>query len=727
MAFLSIVLPVYGVAGYLEECLDSILDQTGADIEVIAVDDASTDGSAAILDRYAARDTRLRVMHLAENVGLGPARNIGLAEATGEYVWFVDSDDYLAPGALRAVARRLRETTPQVMLFDFAKVDVTGRTRRSPLQWRLKPLETPDVFSAVEIPHVLRPLHTAWSRVIRRDWLIGLDIPFQAAWYEDVSFTYPVTAAADRISVLYRVCYYYRQRAHGSITKSHGDDRHFHVFDQYKIVYDTLDKWEINDPGLREAMYTRMQYHFRFVFGGTERVPRSRRREYFIRMAADLRARRPAGMPPAGRMERLRWWLITRGAWRSFNAARVAKDTAGSMKRTSRKTRRNVVRVFQAGSRRLLHGYAWAQRRLPVDQHLAVYSAYWAIGYRCSPAAIYEKARELAPQIRGVWVVDKKYADTMPPGVDYVTTGSREHLRALARARYLINNVNFSHDHYRKRPGTTVVQTHHGTPLKAMGMEHHKYPVGGHGMNLRELLGRCSDWDVSISTSAFNTAVWQRAYPVPYRTMEIGYPRNDYLVNAAPGERDRIRRELGLAEGELAVLYAPTHRDWQGTFSPMLDVEELADELGENARVLMRAHYFNAPAGGVGSGGHPRVFDVSAYPKVEELYLATDVLITDYSSLMFDFAVLDRPMVIFAPDWDAYQRVRGVTFDLFETPPGVIATTPADLIDAFRTGEVHGDAAAKARTEFRERFCPHRDGKASERVVREIMLGESPA
>src|SRR5215467_7768806 len=119
MAFLSIVLPVYGVAGYLEECLDSILDQTGADIEVIAVDDASTDGSAAILDRYAARDTRLRVMHLAENVGLGPARNIGLAEATGEYVWFVDSDDYLAPGALRAVARRLEETTPQVMLLDF--------------------------------------------------------------------------------------------------------------------------------------------------------------------------------------------------------------------------------------------------------------------------------------------------------------------------------------------------------------------------------------------------------------------------------------------------------------------------------------------------------------------------------------------------------------------------------------------------------------------------------
>src|SRR5215467_12733981 len=180
MAFLSIVLPVYGVAGYLEECLDSILGQTGADLEIIAVDDASTDGSAAILDRYAAVDPRLHVLNLADNVGLGPARNIGLAEATGDYVWFIDSDDYLAAGALRAVVRRLRETTPQVLLIDFAREDVTGDTTRSPLRKRLLRLETPDVFSAVEIPEVLRPLHTAWSRVMNREWLVGLDIPFQA-------------------------------------------------------------------------------------------------------------------------------------------------------------------------------------------------------------------------------------------------------------------------------------------------------------------------------------------------------------------------------------------------------------------------------------------------------------------------------------------------------------------------------------------------------------------
>jgi CDP-glycerol glycerophosphotransferase (TagB/SpsB family) len=126
-----------------------------------------------------------------------------------------------------------------------------------------------------------------------------------------------------------------------------------------------------------------------------------------------------------------------------------------------------------------------------------------------------------------------------------------------------------------------------------------------------------------------------------------------------------------------------------------------------------------------GRGGrHPRVLDVSAWPVVEELYLASDVLITDYSSLMFDYAHLDRPIVIFAPDWETYKLTRGVTFDLFRTPPGVVATTFSDLVNAFAIGEISSEGATKARAAFRDRFCPFRDGTASERVVRRVMLGE---
>src|SRR5690349_12045451 len=115
MPLLSIVLPVYRVQAYLRECLDSILEQSFTDFEVIAVDDCSPDHSGAILDEYAARDSRVRVVHLERNVGLGEARNAGLGHTHGEYVWFVDSDDWIAPGALAAVADRLRTAEPDVL------------------------------------------------------------------------------------------------------------------------------------------------------------------------------------------------------------------------------------------------------------------------------------------------------------------------------------------------------------------------------------------------------------------------------------------------------------------------------------------------------------------------------------------------------------------------------------------------------------------------------------
>ncbi|TDB80647.1 glycosyltransferase family 2 protein, partial [Micromonospora fluostatini] len=121
MTLISFVVPAYRVQAYLRECLDSILDQPFTDLEVIGVDDCSPDAGGEILAGYAERDPRVRVLRLPENVGLGPARNAGLDRAGGEYVWFLDSDDWLAPECLPAVAARLRAGTPDVLLVDHVR------------------------------------------------------------------------------------------------------------------------------------------------------------------------------------------------------------------------------------------------------------------------------------------------------------------------------------------------------------------------------------------------------------------------------------------------------------------------------------------------------------------------------------------------------------------------------------------------------------------------------
>ncbi|MEA2310785.1 MAG: CDP-glycerol glycerophosphotransferase, partial [Solirubrobacteraceae bacterium] len=124
--------------------------------------------------------------------------------------------------------------------------------------------------------------------------------------------------------------------------------------------------------------------------------------------------------------------------------------------------------------------------------------------------------------------------------------------------------------------------------------------------------------------------------------------------------------------------------------------------------------------------GDGRLRDVSSYPSVERLCLAADVLITDYSSIMFDYATLDRPIVIHAPDWERYRILRGTYFDLLAEPPGAVARSDAELIEAFRSGAVAGEEATRARAAFRERFCSLEDGHSAERVVRRVWFGESP-
>jgi CDP-glycerol glycerophosphotransferase len=162
------------------------------------------------------------------------------------------------------------------------------------------------------------------------------------------------------------------------------------------------------------------------------------------------------------------------------------------------------------------------------------------------------------------------------------------------------------------------------------------------------------------------------------------------------------------------VLYAPTHRDYQKTYEPVLDVEAVAEALGPGYVLLDRTHYFY--------DGRPGRLarDVTAHPSVEELCIAADVLVTDYSSIMFDFAVLDRPILIHAPDWEVYRAMRGAYFDLMTEGPGVVARTQAAVIDALRS---RADDP-KARAAFRERFCSLEDGHAAERVVRRVWLGE---
>ncbi|MCX4994024.1 bifunctional glycosyltransferase/CDP-glycerol:glycerophosphate glycerophosphotransferase [Streptomyces longwoodensis] len=704
----SVIVPAYQVQAYLHECLESVLSQSYPDLELIAVDDCSPDACGEIIDEFAARDPRVRPLHLPENAGLGRARNAGISEATGDYLLFLDSDDTLTPDTLLAIADRLKETgEPDVLVYDFAQTYWTGETVRNRFAAQLAE-DGPAPFRLQDRPGLLRVLMVAWNKAYRRDFVLREHLAFPPGYYEDTPWTYPVLMAAGSIATLDRVCVHYRQRR-GSILST-TSRRHFDVFDQYDRVFAFLDQ----RPELahwRPVLYRRMVDHLSTVFIRPGRLPRDARAAFLRRARAHCRRHRVPGARGPLR-SRLRHALVECGLHRTYRAARRATALAGW-------TRRLAARSARAARAAALQAHYRVQLRLPLRADRAVFAAYWNRGYGCNPAALEAAVRAHAPHVRTAWIARPEHQHTVPAGTERLTPGTAAYWTALARSRYLVNNVNFDR-RLVKRPGQVFVQTQHGTPLKHMGLDLRERPAAARDTDFAELLRGVDKWDYVLSANRHTTLTWERVYPGGYETLEYGYPRNDVFQRATDQDVARARAALGLTPDTVAVLYAPTHRDYRRTQRPALDLDRVLRRLGPRFAVLARAHYWqDGPL-----GTDPRVLDVSGHPNLEELCLASDALLTDYSSIMFDYAGLDRPIVLHTGDWEAYEAARGTYFDVRTCPPGAVAHSEDELIDVFATGRWCDARSDRLRAAFRARFCPYDDGRAAERVVRRVVLGE---
>ncbi|MDQ1038282.1 CDP-glycerol glycerophosphotransferase (TagB/SpsB family)/glycosyltransferase involved in cell wall biosynthesis [Streptomyces sp. V3I8] len=707
----SVIVPAYQVQAYLHECMASVLEQSFTDLELIAVDDCSPDAGGAILDEFAAGDPRVRVVHLKENVGLGRARNAGMRYATGDYLVFLDGDDTLTPHALRGIADRIKETgDPDVLVYDYARTFWSGETVRNVQAGQLHE-EGPAPFRLDDRPGLLDVLMVVWNKAYRREFVEQEGFTFPPGYYEDTPWTSPVLMAAATIATLDRVCVHYRQRRRGNILGT-TSDKHFDIFDQYDRVFAHLDA----HPELahwRPVLFRRMVDHLSAVFLKRDRLPRGSRAAFLRRARAHYgRYRvRGAGVPSRNR---LRHALVRLGSHRAYRALWAATR----LKRRAGRLAGALGRGIRAGALRLHYG---VQRRLPLRTDHAVFGGHAGRGHGCNPGALEAAFRTHAPGMRTAWIAEPALHHTVPTGTRRLTPGSAAYWTALARSRYLVGNTGF-HPRLVKRPGQILIQTQTGTPLKHMGLDLQDRPAAARDTDFAELLRDADRWDYCLSGNRHSTLVWERVFPAGYTTLEYGQPRNDVFQKATAADVARLRETLGIPAGTVAVLYAPTHRDYRRGPRTALDLERVLRRLGPRFVLLTRAHpRYRAPL--ARSGG--RLIDVSDHPSVESLCLASDALITDYSSLMFDYAGLDRPIVIHADDREAYEAARGTYFDLRAFPPGAIARNEDELIDIFATGHWCGSRSAQLRAAFRERFCPYDDGRAAERVVRRVVLGET--
>ncbi|MFJ6465600.1 CDP-glycerol glycerophosphotransferase family protein [Streptomyces sp. NPDC091387] len=718
MPRLSVIIPVRRARGSLRECLESVLSQSFTDIEVIGVDDGAPDGSGLVLDEFAARDSRVQAIHLPEGSGAHGRRNAGAERATGDYLLFLEGHYVYLPGALQEIADRLDSTDdPDVLVFGHRKRPFRGKTRMT---------RSLELLSAMPAgPHTLAARSglldiapVSWNRAVRRTLAESESLSFGPGQHGERMYALKTLAVAGSVATLGTACVEHRQQRYlpglADEAEPTTGTTPLELVDAYGDLMTFVEARPALNP-VRALLFDRAVQELLSAYPAVTK----RRRQYVTAVASFHSGHRPDGFTFPGGAKGLRPQLMGGGKYAALGALDTALATRRGLRTAPSTARAKAKKSFTAR-------YYKAQRKLPLDPKLAVYAAYWNRGVSCNPEAIYRKAQELAPDVHGVWVVSKNQVDSLPKGIDYVVPGTRRYWSVLARATYFFNNVNFA-DHLVKRPGQIHVMTHHGTPLKIMGMDQQNYPAAAQGLNFDRLLKRVDRWDWSVSANPHSTEVWSRAYPSAARSLETGYPRNDVFATATREQIDKIREGLGIRPGQRALLYAPTHRDYEAGFTSRLDLARFCETVGPDTVVMVRAHYFY---GGAGLPENPSIIDVSDHPRIEDLCLAADALITDYSSVMFDYAHLNRPIVVHAPDWETYRTVRGVVFDLLSgkpgETPGAVATTTDELALAFTDGSWDSPANEALLKAFRERFCPYDDGRAAERVVRRVLLGEEP-
>ncbi|HTL41517.1 MAG TPA: CDP-glycerol glycerophosphotransferase family protein [Pseudolysinimonas sp.] len=328
-------------------------------------------------------------------------------------------------------------------------------------------------------------------------------------------------------------------------------------------------------------------------------------------------------------------------------------------------------------------------------------------------------ATERPSTVRYWSVVDGSVA--IPDGGRRIIEGSREWWRVRGSARVLIVN-DWLRKRYRRRAGQHVLQTWHGTMLKRLALDRDP------GIRTRIAVRReAARWDALLAQNEYSARIFRSAYAMTDPIWQDGYPRNDVLQ--APdaeraARRDEVRAAVGVPAGVRVVLYAPTWRDDRTEMVDYVDLTTFAAELGEDHVLLVRGHSRTLRYGQDLAGD--RLVDVTSYPSMTDLLLLADVLVTDYSSVMFDFAGTGKPIVFFTPDLAHYSAdLRGFYFDLLAEAPGPVVHDRDGLRDAIlgtQAADGGRDAAAAARAEaWRVRFTPFDDGRAGERVVRRML------
>lgn len=706
MVKVSVIIPVYNTANYLEKCFNSVLNQSYANLEVIIVDDYSSDSSNQIITKFADRDTRIKTYRNEKNLGVAASRNVGLQQVTGEFVFFLDSDDFLD--------RR----TIEILVRYGSQYDVISGKSVNAYNEMENIVADVDAIPYKNNGEKLFRNRSILNKLINTKVIKKNRLSFNETerYFTDLTMITDIISLVDEIAYCKEAIYYkYKRNDLIDAPALMQEDMIYKVKSLMSIMINEKKK-----SHLPKKAHVYLDNQFLNYY-----------RKSIIRYFRDLDVISevfPSLLQVVLKIEKA---VVKNKSYilkRELRA--IASGDLGKYKKVM--WQHTQLRLLKRGLKSKHKFYTYLYNnffiRSKIDERLIVFESFLGKNYSDSPKYIYQHMLGQAYDYKYVWVVNKK-SKIIPGKAKQVKRFSLSHYYYLAKAKYWISNARMPL-RFSKRPDNIYLQTWHGTPLKKLGLDIKDVQMPGTNTGKYRLrfTKETLRWDYLVSPNQYSTNIFRRAFKYEKEFLEFGYPRNDILyANNNEKYIDKLKRKLKLSIDKKVILYAPTWRDddffEKGSykFDVKLDLEWMRQEISDEYIIVLRMHYLIANKLNINQY-EGFVFDFSTYDDIAELYLISDILITDYSSVFFDFANLKRPILYYTYDLEKYRdTLRGFYIDIENDVPGPLLFNTKEVITAIREIDVIADVYSNKYEEFYNRFCEWDDGLASQNIVDKVF------
>ncbi|MCJ1763883.1 bifunctional glycosyltransferase/CDP-glycerol:glycerophosphate glycerophosphotransferase [Mammaliicoccus sciuri] len=704
---LTIIITYYNKEDYILDCIGSIKNQRNQNFDLIIVNDGSTDSSNRLVNEAINNyDKNVNHINLDRNYGHAYARNIALENVETKYFMFLDADDQLASYSVEYYLSKING-------LDGLIGPINKFSLKKP-QYVNKDKIRIDYLTKGNNPNSFLRKNTVCNILFKTSIVKAHNIRFNEDLkiYIDTSFTLEYIKYVERFVRLRNFPFYFRGEIYDPFEGNTLSDQDF-IFTFEDYVYSYLDSIKRTDnKDILNFLSQKMKLEIKKGFDPSLR-------DINIRYSV-------LAQPLIKIVKRLKWNIIKDGKilyklellFLSMNDIENAKYI-----NNIRSVSRHVKNIVQNNKMKNRSKYQLLDKEEAVNNETIVFESFGGKNYSDSPKYIYEYMQKHYPKLNYIWVFKNPNQNVITGNAVKVKKGSKEYYDAYSKAKFWVTNARLPL-YLNKKDNQIYIQTWHGTPLKRLAndMKIVRMPGTTTPKYKKNFYAETSRWDYLISPNRYSTNIFKTAFWMDEnRTLEIGYPRNDILVNRSNDQEyiEKLKKELNIPKGKKIIMYAPTWRDdefikkGKYLFDLKINLENLQKELGDKFVILLRMHYLISNALDL-SGYEDFAIDVSNYNDISELYLISDALITDYSSVMFDFGILKRPQYFFAYDIEKYDKgLRGFYMDYMNDLPGEIITDEFKLAEELKDIDKHKEKYKDKIERFYDKFCSIEKGQSS--------------